>query len=394
MRVKSSGPRSLPFAATAGLVGLMLLPVLVPWPSAWSLSSTDALRFAIAATVWAAVVVAWVSLLVARAAEQDARARADEERHEMASAVEHLLRDRNGFLSLVDESDRLVAVILRRDSPRLDVGQALQTLTGHATMLGLTSIVTVAQALEQRLDGVDHAVDPRPIEALGAAWQQARQRLGRLVGPGGGASTVVLSEREHDAFLEAIAAGAPRAQLAQVARAWRYDTGAQVLTRVGGYAVARSRRLGKEIDVVVNDDGLRFASATWAPLWSTIVHAVSNAVDHGLDPPAERMANARAARGQLTIEARFDALFDELVVALRDDGQGADWSRLHDGGVGLDALRTACADLGGTIKVRTGSSGGTVLEVRVPHPQHVVRTIELIDRDPGINVASPSLLAH
>lgn len=312
----------------------------------------------------------------------------------MASAVEHLLRDRNGFLSLVDESDRLVAVILRRDSPRLDVGQALQTLTGHATMLGLTSIVTVAQALEQRLDGVDHAVDPRPIEALGAAWQQARQRLGRLVGPGGGASTVVLSEREHDAFLEAIAAGAPRAQLAQVARAWRYDTGAQVLTRVGGYAVARSRRLGKEIDVVVNDDGLRFASATWAPLWSTIVHAVSNAVDHGLDPPAERMANARAARGQLTIEARFDALFDELVVALRDDGQGADWSRLHDGGVGLDALRTACADLGGTIKVRTGSSGGTVLEVRVPHPQHVVRTIELIDRDPGINVASPSLLAH
>ena len=318
----------------------------------------------------------------------------------MADVVEHLLRDRNGFLNIVDDNDRLIEVIRRRDHAPVDMEQALQTLTSNAAMLGLTSVVTAAHTLENRIAGLD-GIEERHVEALGSAWQKARQRLGRLVGAGGGAATVVLSEREHDAFLEAITAGVPRAQLAQVAKAWRYDTGALVLERVGDVAVALSRRLGQEVDVVINDDGLRFASATWAPLWSTIVHAVKHVVDHGLAPRADRLADTLAARGQLTIEARFDAHFDELVVVVRDSGLlGAGDSSLKTGtgcsgpGVGLDALHKACADLGGTIKFRAGSSGGTVVEVRVPHPQQVVRTIELIDSDPGINVTSPSRLAH
>lgn len=399
MNGSSPAQRSIRVAAMSGLVGLILWPVLLSFPLASSLSSTGLLRCAIAATVWAGVVVAWAWLLVARA-ERDARVQADEAHQEMADAVDHLLRDRNGFLTIVDDNDRLVEVILRRDGPPVDVEQALQTLTTNAARLGLTSVVTAAHALENRMAGSD-GVEARHIEALGSAWQKARQRLGRLVGAGGGAATVVLSEREHDAFLEAITAGVPRAQLARVAKAWRYDTGALVLERVGDVAVALSRRRGKEVDVVVNDDGLRFASATWAPLWSTIVHAVKHVVDHGLAVPAERMANALAARRQLTIEARFDPHFDELVVVVRDSGlleAGVSSRSTGTGfsgpGVGLGALRKACADLGGTIKVRNGSSGGTVVEVRVPHPQQVVRTVELIDSTPGINVASPSRLAH
>jgi HPt (histidine-containing phosphotransfer) domain-containing protein len=362
------------------------------------------------------------SLLIIATDETEAiaRAQAEEQRQETAAAVEHLMRDRNGFMAFVDESDRLVEVVLSPDSPRIDVGRALHTLKGNATMFGLTSVGTAAHVLEDRF-AADDGVERTHVEALGTAWLRARQRLGRLLGPAGGGAAIVLAEREHEAFLDAITAGAPREHLATVVKAWRYETGGLILDRVGSYASALARRLGKEVDVVIDDNGLRFASSTWAPLWSTMVHAVRNAVDHGLEPPDERIAQAKPSKGVLTLECRLEG--DALVIAVADDGRGVNWSLLAnkgralgmdahevlfmDGvssrdtvtdisgrGVGLGALRDACTDLGGTVEVRDGRAGGTVVEVRIPGARQVVCTTHLVERQVAINVSSPSLLAH
>jgi two-component system chemotaxis sensor kinase CheA len=175
------------------------------------------------------------------------------------------------------------------------------------------------------------------------------------------------------------------------------------------------------VKVIVDDNGLRFAAATWAPLWATIVHAVRNAVDHGLEPAEERLANNKPGTGQLTFTTRLEG--DALVITVVDDGRGVNWELLAlkgkplglsahevlfaDGissrdtvsdisgrGVGLGALRDACTARDGSVEVRDGQAGGTVVEIRIPRAQHVVRTIDIVDRDEAAHVASASALAH
>lgn len=170
-------------------------------------------------------------------------------------------------------------------------------------------------------------------------------------------------------------------------------------------ARALAASLGKRVDLRVEGGGLALGREIAGALADPLVHLVRNAVDHGVEPPAERLAAGKAPAGRVDLAARAEG--DDLVVEVRDDGRGLDPGALrraavragvigageaaalpreraealalHPGvttaasagavsgrGVGMDAVRSAVAALGGSLGVSSARGAGTTVAIRVP----------------------------
>lgn len=169
--------------------------------------------------------------------------------------------------------------------------------------------------------------------------------------------------------------------------------------RLGEHAGELATRLGKKVEVLVDAGGLRLDNERWGPFWAAYVHAVRNAVDHGLELPDERVAAGKLPAGTVSLSAEVEQ--DFFAIELRDDGRGIAWSaiserlrerglpattaeQLTDGlfldglstardvtdvsgrGIGMGALRAAVAARGGRIEVRSTLGVGMTLRCVFP----------------------------
>ena len=174
------------------------------------------------------------------------------------------------------------------------------------------------------------------------------------------------------------------------------------LRRLGRYAAALANRLGKgDVDIEIKANGVRLAPKAWAGFWSDLVHVVRNAVDHGLETPAER-ETAGKARPKLRLSSALTNR--KLVVEIEDSGRGVNWQAVKKAadklglpsateedlvramfvsglstsaevttisgrGVGLSAVRQQVQDLGGHIGVISKAGQGTCFRFTFPLPE-------------------------
>src|SRR5262249_9577528 len=140
-------------------------------------------------------------------------------------------------------------------------------------------------------------------------------------------------------------------------------------------------------------------------LGDPLTHLVRNAVDHGLETGAQRVAVGKSARGLLVLSARRER--DKVLVEASDDGAGFDGARLRrraidmgllssekvaelteqqsyelaflpglstraeatdlsGRGVGLDAVKSAVEGLGGKIGLRSAPGKGSRFTLELP----------------------------
>jgi two-component system chemotaxis sensor kinase CheA len=166
-----------------------------------------------------------------------------------------------------------------------------------------------------------------------------------------------------------------------------------------------SVKLGKHVDLVLTGQGTELDRAVIDAIGDPLVHLVRNALDHGLEPPAERVTAGKQPTGTIEISARHDG--STIVIAVRDDGRGIDLeaiarkacehgliaageiaavdhahavellfapgfstaetiSEISGRGVGMDAVRSAIRGLGGEATLHAEPGGGTVAEIRLP----------------------------
>jgi two-component system sensor histidine kinase and response regulator WspE len=152
-------------------------------------------------------------------------------------------------------------------------------------------------------------------------------------------------------------------------------------------------------------------------LEAPLTHLVRNAVDHGIDPPGERVAAGKAETGLVRIEASHRA--GTLVITVSDDGGGIDVERLrakvverglttadlaramseaelleflflpgfstagqvseYSGrGVGLDVVQTTVRQVGGSVRISTQAGRGTRFHLQLPLTLSVLRAV-LVD---------------
>jgi two-component system chemotaxis sensor kinase CheA len=126
---------------------------------------------------------------------------------------------------------------------------------------------------------------------------------------------------------------------------------------------------GKEVEFEIRGEDLLLDKKYIVPL----VHLVRNAVDHGIE-----------SSGKIVIEA---AMRDgETRITVTDDGRGIDSalidqifqpgfstateiSEISGRGVGLDAVKTAIEEAGGSINVRSEVGRGSTFEIKIGvHP--------------------------
>ncbi|GAA1564017.1 chemotaxis protein CheA [Dactylosporangium maewongense] len=161
--------------------------------------------------------------------------------------------------------------------------------------------------------------------------------------------------------------------------------------------------LDKDVDLIITGGEAEMDKALVERIGDPLLHLVRNALDHGVEPRAEREREGKPVRGKLRLNAFHDA--GSIVIEVADDGRGLNRERilakavdrgmvqagtvmsdhevfdlifepgfstvetvsnLSGRGVGMDVVRRNIAELRGTIEVDTAAGAGTTFRIRLP----------------------------
>ena len=166
-----------------------------------------------------------------------------------------------------------------------------------------------------------------------------------------------------------------------------------------------SRKLGKEVQLVLEGEQTEADKNIIESLADPLIHIVRNSLDHGLETPEVRRACGKQETGTLTIRAAQQA--DRVVIEIIDDGKGIDpavikrkayekglideaalerisdqdavnlifaaglstaevVSDLSGRGVGMDVVRSAVEKVNGTVVIESELGNGTAIRISLP----------------------------
>jgi two-component system chemotaxis sensor kinase CheA len=166
-----------------------------------------------------------------------------------------------------------------------------------------------------------------------------------------------------------------------------------------------SRETGKPVDLQIYGEETELDKSIIEELNDPLVHLIRNAVDHGIEPDAERRAAHKDPRGTIVVNAEHQG--NHIVISVEDDGRGIDPQRLRQKavekgmlspaqavdlsdrdavnlifapgfstaatvtsisgrGVGMDVVRSNIARLKGIIDVQSQPGHGTLITLKVP----------------------------
>ncbi|HEY7403651.1 MAG TPA: chemotaxis protein CheA [Candidatus Angelobacter sp.] len=166
-----------------------------------------------------------------------------------------------------------------------------------------------------------------------------------------------------------------------------------------------AKSCGKEVNLVITGQDTDLDKSILDMLAEPLAHLVRNAVDHGIESPAERINDGKPAHGTVTLDAYHQG--NQIVIEVTDDGRGIDRGKLtakaverglikpgdaallgeadindlifHPGlstaeqvtaisgrGVGMDVVKTVLEKLKGTVSIKTTPGKGTTFYLKVP----------------------------
>ncbi|HUE31114.1 MAG TPA: hybrid sensor histidine kinase/response regulator [Verrucomicrobiae bacterium] len=170
-----------------------------------------------------------------------------------------------------------------------------------------------------------------------------------------------------------------------------------------------ARTSGKEVELVVRGGEVELDRSVIEGLKDPLRHLVRNAVDHGVEPPAERCAAGKPPRAHVSVVAAPRGTHVEVTVA--DDGRGLDLAGLREQarqqrlavpaderelarlvfepglstarvlsdvsgrGVGLDVVKSWVESLHGTVEIAPADGPGTRFTLSVPLTLTTIRVL-------------------
>ncbi|MDF1566146.1 MAG: response regulator [Deltaproteobacteria bacterium] len=173
---------------------------------------------------------------------------------------------------------------------------------------------------------------------------------------------------------------------------------------------------GKQVEIELDGGEAELDRAVAEALADPLLHLTRNAIAHGIEAPAERVAAGKAPAGHLRLLARGEG--PTVLLEVVDDGRGLEPARLREAavsrgllpaeeaaslsdaracdliftpgfstrqeadalagrGVGLDAVAHRVASLGGVISVAPVEGGGTRFLLRVPASVAILPVLEV-----------------
>lgn len=86
---------------------------------------------------------------------------------------------------------------------------------------------------------------------------------------------------------------------------------------------------GKQLTVQIQGESLELDRRILQGLRDPLIHLLRNAIDHGIEPPAEREENHKPTRGRILIQARCTEQ-GKAEILIQDDGRGIDRQALQE----------------------------------------------------------------
>ena len=83
-----------------------------------------------------------------------------------------------------------------------------------------------------------------------------------------------------------------------------------------------ARKLGKKVQLIIEGEDTELDRSILDKLEDPLIHLVRNAVDHGIEPPEERVKEGKPETGTIRLFAFHEG--DHIVVGIEDDGRGID----------------------------------------------------------------------
>ncbi len=332
----------------------------------------------------------------------------EQEAREAIAVFQRVLVDRSGFETFFEEGANVVDLLVQKRSHDLCViKRAIHTLKGNSALYGLPSIATLCHQLEDFIEQERIVPPVSAYAALQQRWERLSSDMDKLLG--NRARMIEIDEPQYAALEAAVRAGEPAAALLHRVRSLKLESAGKRLRHFQEQAKRIAQRLEKsEVRVEIDDRGVRLDARRWAAFWTNFVHAVRNAVDHGIEPADVRLAAGKPAEGQIALRTYEEK--DRIVVEIADDGKGIDWAALAeraaklglsvasqedlkralfaDGvstagsvtdvsgrGVGMGALLEGTRALGGEISVQSAAGRGTTLRFTFPASARTIDSV-------------------
>lgn len=89
-----------------------------------------------------------------------------------------------------------------------------------------------------------------------------------------------------------------------------------------------SKSQGKEIELEIRGEHIEVDRLLLESLKPMFLHMLTNAVDHGIELPEERIARGKPAKGTIRLTAHHEG--NSVVIEIRDDGSGMDPKRIKE----------------------------------------------------------------
>jgi two-component system, chemotaxis family, sensor kinase CheA len=161
-------------------------------------------------------------------------------------------------------------------------------------------------------------------------------------------------------------------------------------------------KLGKKVDFVTHGEATELDKGLVEKITDPLTHLVRNSCDHGIEPPADRLAKGKPETGTITLSASHQG--GSIVIEVRDDGRGLSREKLirkaqergipasesmpdqevwglifapgfstadvvtdvSGRGVGMDVVKKNITSLGGTVEIDSAEGYGMRVSVRLP----------------------------
>ncbi|MET0377973.1 MAG: Hpt domain-containing protein, partial [Spongiibacteraceae bacterium] len=170
--------------------------------------------------------------------------------------------------------------------------------------------------------------------------------------------------------------------------------------------------LGKQVDFLVDNAEGELDRTVLERIVAPLEHMLRNAVDHGIESPADRIAHGKSARGTILLSLAREG--SEIALRLSDDGRGIDLNavrhkavdrglmassanlsdhevlqfilesgfstakqitQISGRGVGMDVVASEIKQLGGALEIDSVWGNGTRFTVRLPFTVSVNRAL-------------------
>jgi len=92
-----------------------------------------------------------------------------------------------------------------------------------------------------------------------------------------------------------------------------------------------SKKSGKKVQFETRGEDTELDKTVVEQISDPLVHLVRNAIDHGIEPTDERLANGKSGTGKLVIEAKYEG--NEVWINIIDDGRGLSREKILKKGI-------------------------------------------------------------